>query len=284
MKDYPFRRLLAALLLLFLVWAPAAPASVMVLVHGYLGDGQSFHTAGVVDALTTAGWHYGGDWRYARDGQVRLTDAGEDAERTLYTVTLPASAPLALQADWLSAMIRSAANRHPGQPLILVGHSAGGVVSRLSLVRGGVGPVEHLITIASPHLGTARALQALEATNGGGMFGPFRRILTRQAVGGSTYDAIRHSRAVLVDLTPPSQGNLLGWLNVQEHPDITYDAIVRNTAFRMGGDVLVPAYSQDLNQVPALHGRATVIASPLEHGLAADDARLILQRIAARAG
>jgi triacylglycerol lipase len=59
---------------------------------------------------------------------------------------------------------------------------------------------------------------------------------------------------------------------------------VRNTGFRMGGDILVPAYSQDLNQVPALRGRATVIASPLEHGLAADDARLILQRIAARAG
>jgi triacylglycerol lipase len=71
---------------------------------------------------------------------------------------------------------------------------------------------------------------------------------------------------------------------VQDHPDITYDAVVRNTDFRMGGDVLIPAYSQDLNQVPALRGRATVIASPLEHSLTAEDARLILQRIAARAG
>ncbi len=284
MKDLLPRRLLAALLLLLLIWSPAVPASVMVLVHGYLGDGQSFHKAGVVDALTTAGWHYGGDWRYSQDGQVRLARAGQTGERTIYTVTLPVSVPLALQADWLSAMIRSAANRHPDQPVILVGHSAGGVVSRLSLVRGGVGPVEHLITIASPHLGTVRALQALDATSGGGMFGPFRQILTRQAVGGSTYDAIRHSRAVLVDLAPPTQGNLLGWLNVQDHPDITYDAVVRNTDFRMGGDVLIPAYSQDLNRVPALRGRATVIASPLEHGLAAEDARLILQRIAARAG
>jgi triacylglycerol lipase len=284
MKNLIPARLLASLLLLLLIWSPATPASVMVLVHGYLGDGQSFHKAGVVDALTAAGWHYGGEWRYSQDGKVRLARAGTAGERTLYTVTLPASAPLALQADWLSAMIRSAANRHPDQPVILVGHSAGGVVSRLSLVRGGVGPVVHLITIASPHLGTARALQALEATDGGGIFGPFRQILTRQAVGGSNYDAIRHSRAALVDLAPPTQGNLLGWLNVQDHPDITYDAVVRNTDFRMGGDILIPAYSQDLNQVPALRGRATVIASPLEHGLAVDDARLILQRIAARAG
>ncbi|TVP78077.1 alpha/beta fold hydrolase [Thioalkalivibrio sp.] len=284
MKSLIPARLLAALLFLLLIWSPAAPASVMVLVHGYLGDGQSFHKAGVVDALTAAGWHYGGDWRYSQDGKVRLARAGETGERTIYTVSLPVSAPLALQADWLSAMIRSAANRHPDQPVVLVGHSAGGVVSRLSLVRGGAGPVEHLITIASPHLGTVRALQALEATHGGGMFGPVRRILTRQAVGGSTYDAIRNSPAVLVDLAPPTQHNLLGWLNVQDHPDITYDAVVRNTDFRMGGDILIPAYSQDLNQVPALRGRATVIASPLEHSLTAEDARLILQRIAARAG
>ena len=284
MRDFIPRRLFAALFFLVLIWSPAAPASVMLLVHGYLGDGQSFHKAGVVDALTQAGWHYAGDWRHSPDGKVRLARIGEAGERTIYTVTLPATAPLAQQADWLLAMIRSTANRHPDQPLVLVGHSAGGVVSRLSLVRGGAGPVEHLITIASPHLGTARALQALEATNGGGLFGPFRQILTRQALGGENYDAVRHSRAVLVDLAPPSQGNLLGWLNAQEHPELTYDAIVRNTDFRMGGDILVPAFSQDLNQVPALRGRATVIASPLEHGLSAEDARLILQRIAARAG
>jgi hypothetical protein len=85
-----------------------------------------------------------------------------------------------------------------------------------------------------------------------------------------------------VDLAPPTGGNLLGWLNLQDHPDITYDAVVRNTGFRMGGDILVPAWSQDLNQVPALRGRANVIPSPLEHGLDADDARLILERMATR--
>ena len=277
-------RVFSTLLLLLLIWAPAAPASVMVLVHGYLGDGQSFHRAGVVDALSAAGWHYGGEWRYAADGRVRLANDNGTGERTIYTVTLPATAPLALQADWLTAMRRAAEKRHPDEPITLVGHSAGGVVGRLALVRGGQGSVEHLITIASPHLGTERALQALQATNSGGMFGPFRQILTRQALGGSNYDALRQSQAVLVDLAPPHQGNLLGWLNVQQHPEITYDAVVRNTGFRMGGDILIPAWSQDLNQVPALRGRATVIASPLDHGLDAADAAVILERIAARAG
>lgn len=276
-------RLLAALLLLLLIWAPAAPASVMLLVHGYLGDGQSFHRAGVVDALRAAGWQYGGDWRHSPDGRVRLANGSETAARTVYTVTLPATAPLVLQADWLTAMRREVETRHPDEAIIVVGHSAGGVVGRLALVRGGQGAVEHLITIASPHLGTERALQALQATNSGGMFGPFRQIVTRQALGGSNYDAIRRSQALLLDLAPPHQGNLLGWLNVQQHPDITYDAVVRNTGFRMGGDALIPAWSQDLNQVPALRGRATVIASPLDHGLDAADAAMILDRIAARA-
>jgi triacylglycerol lipase len=277
-------RLQSAFFLLLLIWAPVAPASVMVLVHGYLGDGQSFHRAGVVDALQVEGWHFGGDWRYAPDGRVRLANDSGVGERTVYTVTLPATAPLALQADWLSAMRRATEKRHPGEPITLVGHSAGGVVGRLALVRGGTGSVEHLITIASPHLGTDRALQALQATNSGGMFGPFRQILTRQALGGHNYDALRQSQAVLVDLAPPHQGNLLGWLNVQKHPEITYDAVVRNTDFRMGGDILIPAWSQDLNQVPALRGRATTIPSPLEHGLDPADAKILLERIAARAG
>ncbi|AHE99581.1 lipase family alpha/beta hydrolase [Thioalkalivibrio paradoxus] len=284
MKITTTRRLVGTALLLLLLWSPALPASVMVLVHGYLGDGESFHRAGVIDALQTAGWQYAGDWRPSANGRPELVRKDTAAPNTVYTVTLPATAPLVVQADWLSAMRREIAQRHPGEPVTLVGHSAGGVVARLSLVRSGEGAVEHLITIASPHLGTGRAIQALEATQGGGLLGPFRQILTRQAVGGSNYDALRHSRAVLVDLTPPAQGNLLGWLNAQEHPDITYDAVVRNTGFRMGGDLLVPAYSQDLNQIPALRGRATVTTSPLEHGLEPQDARLILERIAARTG
>jgi len=272
----------ALLLLLFAVGVPTASASVILLVHGYLADGQSFQRAGIVPALESAGWAYAGDWRASTNGQPQRVGTDASGNQVVYTVTLPTTAPLSLQADWLTAMRNAVTRQHPGQPMTLVGHSAGGVVSRLSLVRGGQGSVTHLITIASPHLGTERAIQALQATDNRGLFGPFRQILARQVVGGSNYDAIQHSRSVLVDLAPPTGGNLLGWLNAQAHPDITYDAVVRNTGFRMGGDILVPAWSQDLNHIPALRGRATVIPSPLEHGLDADDARLILDRIATR--
>lgn len=279
MPNLSRKSLLATLLVLILLWSPTAPAAVMLLVHGYMSDGQSFHRAGVVDGLREAGWHDGGEWQFSMDGRVRMTRDNGTGSRTLYTVTLPANAPLALQADWLTAIRHAAESRHPDQSITLVGHSAGGVVGRLALVRGGPGAVSQLITIASPHLGTERAIQALQATNGGGIFGPFRQMLTRQAVGGNQYDTLRHSQALLADLVPPQPGNLLGWLNVQKHPDIQYVAVVRNTGFRMGGDVLVPAWSQDMNQVPALRGRATTIPSPLDHALNATDARLILERI-----
>jgi len=268
------------LLIVLLLWSPTAPAGVIVLVHGYLGSGESFRTAGIVDALTDAGWQDGGDWQAGMNGQVLHPGTTTASEHTVYTVSLPAFAPLILQADWLSAMRLAIAKRHPGEAQTLVGHSAGGVIGRLSLVRSGAGSVDRLVTIASPHLGTARVWQALEATDNRGMFGPFRQLLTRQVIGGEHYDAIRHSRAVLLDLAPPAPGTLLAWLNQQEHPDIHYDAVVRNTDFRIGGDILVPAYSQDLNQVPALRGRASVFPSPLEHGLDVRDAEWLLQRLA----
>ena len=55
MKSKTIRHLLAALLLLlFAAGTSTASASVLLLVHGYLGDGQSFHRAGVIPALESA--------------------------------------------------------------------------------------------------------------------------------------------------------------------------------------------------------------------------------------
>ena len=48
------------------------------------------------------------------------------------------------------------------EKLILVGHSAGGVVARLVVLGNNPYRVDELITIASPHLGTVRAAQGLD--------------------------------------------------------------------------------------------------------------------------
>lgn len=280
----PPRWLIAAILcagLLLTTSAVAASSTVAILIHGYLGSGQSFHQNGVITHFTASGWAYGGDWQAGPSGRPQLQRArASESDLTVYTVTLPAFAPLAIQADWLSSMRGEIQQRHPAADLHFIGHSAGGVVARLSLVRGGHGAVTQLITIASPHLGTPRVWDALRATDNRGMFGPFQQIFTRQALGG-TYDAIRHSWPVLMDLAPPAPGNLLHWLNQQSHPEIQYHAIIRDTGFRMGGDILVPAWSQDMNRVPALQGRSGMTRSPLGHELTPADVPALLDLIAA---
>ena len=79
---------------------------------------------------------------------------------------------------------------------------------------------------------------------------------------------------MLLDLLPAESGNVLFWLNQQPHPNIRYYAVVRQTPFALG-DELVPAYSQDLNNVPALRGRAEVLVTSAGHSLNPNDGVLL---------
>ena len=54
---------------------------------------------------------------------------------------------------------------------------------------------------------------------------------------------------------------------MQPHPDIEYIGIVRGHELTLWGDWLVPAISQDLNNVPALAGRAILLTVPAGHEL-----------------
>ena len=63
-------------------------------------------------------------------------------------------------------------------------------------------------------------------------------------------------------------------MNQQAHPDIVYVSAVRKSPFALGDDV-VPAYSQDMNNVPALRGRANVLYTDAGHGLNPSDGILL---------
>ena len=242
---HELRRLLLALLLA-LQGLPVS-ADLLVLVHGYLGSADSWEESGVNAALTAHGWH-----RVGLSAPVmQEKTAPEKPVRRFYVAELPSLAPLMIQADLLKGQINRLGAAYPAEPVILVGHSAGGVVARLLLVRHGQPHAKALITIASAHLGTGRAIEALQATNDS-----FPIRLVTLAVAGEIYDVVRGSRGVLLDLTPAQPGNLLYWLNHQPHPDITYQSVVR-TGPGGSGDELVPAYSQDMNRaVSYTHLRA----------------------------
>ena len=85
---------------------------------------------------------------------------------------------------------------------------------------------------------------------------------------------------MFVDLVRPRPGSLLFWLNNQKHPDLQYFSIVRGESTVMSGDYIVPGYSQDMNNVPALRGKSTRIAVGTQHGLEVIDGNVIINVLA----
>lgn len=260
-------------LITILLSSLAAKADVMVLVHGYLGSASSWEVSGINSLLDANGWKRGGLVTSAPGTVTPLyVGPGQEAANKVYTVDLPAEAPIAIQTDQFLGMLATIQAIHPGENLIIVGHSAGGIVARTALVTAHVPNVKALITIASPHVGTTRANQAIDITDESGPFG-----VVKSFFGGDGYDMLRRSRGLLHDLAHPYPGSLLYWLNAQYHPDIKYVSVIRITPAGFAGDELVPGYSQDMNNVPGIHGKSAIVLTPAGHTLVADDGMILLQ-------
>jgi triacylglycerol lipase len=250
-------------------------ADVLVLVHGYLSGAQSWDTSGITTILQQNNWQRAGTYVAGPAGVQLIPAPATQAERKFYAVDLPSEAPVLVQVQLLRTVLSAINTTHTGEPVTLVGHSAGGVVARTALVRGGAGNIKTLITIASPHLGTSRAEQALDATDI-----PFPFSMLTDFFGGDGYDTLMRSRSLYVDLVRPRPGTLLYWLNGQVHPDVKYISIVHGQTPAGWGDDVVPAYSQDMNNVPVLQGRSTRVAIPAAHGLEPLDGSVIVNLLA----
>lgn len=264
------RNTLFALLMTF--FSSAASADVLVLVHGYLGSANSWEASGINAILEQNGWNRGGVFKGSLAGPQLLTHAGKEKTNKTYVVDLPSQSPVMIQANLLSGMLNTIRSLHPGEKLFVVGHSAGGVVARMSMITAGSQNISALVTIASPHIGTTRAEDALNVT---GNHGPFN--IVKNVFGGSGYDTLKHSRGLLIDLIRPRPGNMLYWLNAQQHPDIDYVSVVRTNPVGFAGDDLVPGFSQDMNNVPVLKGKSQVFTTPQGHTLVPYDGHTIVQ-------
>lgn len=262
------------LLILLLCINTSANADILLLIHGYLGDATSWEKSGINDELHKNDWLRAGMFRGSPQGPQLYVTEHEESNNLTYVATLPSDAPVAVQADVLKNIIDIINSRHQNENIIMIGHSAGGVVARMALIRHRLNNIKALITIASPHIGTSRADQALNITENHGPFNMVKRF-----VGGDGYSALEHSRGLMYDLRYPRPGNMLYWLNSQPHPDIHYVSVIRLSNKGQVGDYYVPGFSQNMNNVPVLQGRSSVIVTPTSHFLVRDDANTIINAI-----
>ncbi len=258
-----------SLLLSLLLPAPVM-AEVAVLIHGYHSGAQAWESSGVLPVLQQNGWSRAG--LYSSIGPRVQYFAAPDKSSTnkVFVVDLPSEAPVLLQAGLLGTALNDIRQRHPLEPITLIGHSAGAIVARTALVKGNEAGIKRLISIAGPNLGTERTIQALNATDV-----PWPFSMAADFFAGEGYNTVKRSRHLLIDLLPATPGTYLGWLNTQPHPELEYIAIVRGQSLTMSGDWMVPGISQDLNNVVAIAGRAKVITVPSTHELSPIDGAML---------
>jgi pimeloyl-ACP methyl ester carboxylesterase len=244
------RVLLVVLLASCLMAATArAQDTVLVLTHGFMSGDDTWESSGILPALHKANWHSGGRFIALPQGIRNLSQPLEEARRIVYVADLPSEAPLRIQSQAMYRILEwLRTKRHPNASLILVGHSSGGVISRLTMVEHPALQIRALITIASPHLGSdkAEAAQLLGQTPMA-MFAPF--------MGAST---LNRSQALFADLVRARPGTFLYQLNQRPHPEAHYISLVRQSDLPWGGDQIVPSWSQDMTHIPALKDHANV--------------------------
>jgi len=269
------KRILALFLLFAGLFLSQARADILMLVHGYLSGAHSWDNSAIIPALERHGWRRAGVFAAGPHGVRLIPAAGVNAAHKIYSIDLPSEAPVTLQAFQLREALDSISRVHQDEAVYLVGHSAGGVVARAALVRGDNSNIKALITIASPHLGTWRAEQALDVTDI-----PFPFSLVTDFLGGETYHTAQRSRGLYVDLVRPRPGTLLFWLNQVPHPDIRYFSVIHSQVASGSDDYIVPAYSQDMNNIPVLRGKSARISLNAPHELSPLDGTVLVNLLA----
>lgn len=254
----------------------SSQADVLVLVHGWRSNADSWISSGVYSVLVGNGWQDAGMTLVSPASVHLMQPENTTGKNKLYRVSLPAHMGLQAQADLLKLQLNYLRQLHNEDRFIIAAHSAGGVVSRLVLAQQEFPEIKMLITIATPHLGTYRAAEGLDIGHSKPFFcpGPGVEIL-KNFMGGEDYRYLRNSDRLLVDLLPARYGTMLNWLNHQPHPGIQYHSIIKQR-FSSDNDGLVPVFSQDMNNIQALRGRSTAHWSESNHALAPQDGMMIV--------
>ncbi len=257
------------LLLIFLIFSSFnVQARTLVLVHGFTANGMDWRQSGFTQPLLATGWKDGGGYGFSP--QTMLLPRGLNLKGDVFfSVELPSLMNLQAQESLLARYLDHLFSQR-GEVITLVGHSAGGVVARLYTLDPTHKPINGLITIASPHLGTPAANIAHLAGNSPlGMMASF--------VG---EEELQNSRGLLSDLKEERPFNFLYWMNHQPHPNIHYASIIRDNESKtrpLKFDFIVPPYSQNMNNIWALRNRSGIAKTTEGHGLNGKDGLLTVE-------
>jgi pimeloyl-ACP methyl ester carboxylesterase len=245
-----------------------ATAEVLVLIHGYHANGSTWRSHGVIQGLQTYGWVDSGDYFPSPTGSAHRGPR-QQSDKIAITVTLPSEAPIPYQSMVLKHHLNQIKQDFPDQMILMAAHSAGGVVARYYLVHHSDSNIQALFTIASPHLGTAAAeIGSITSDSPLGEAAPMIGLNT-----------VNRSRGLYEDLKRERPGNLLFWLNRQPHPEMTWVSLVRKEEIFGLERLVVPAYSQDMRNIPALGSRALSYRVPGDHELNHTDGILLADMI-----
>jgi len=238
------RKLLLPFLLILIIFSQTATARALIFIQGYEGDGSQWRNHGVTASLVATGWSDGGHlFDNGFNIEIPLRSQHVGGVDQFYTISLPTEAPLMFQLQVLARYVDEINLRHLGEPLILVGHSAGGVLARLYMVQYPLTSVAGMVTIASPHRGAALSEVGLMVGQSPLSWGlPF--------IGA---DSINRSQGLFYDLALEEPGNFLFWLNREPHPVSRYLSVIRS-----GNDWVVTPQSQDMRFVVALRNTGMV--------------------------
>ncbi len=242
-------------------------AKTVVLVHGYLSNASIWNTSGFSQILARNGFVQADAYNFNQWGMMIPRPIAPNID-AFYTVELPAQTNLQTQEGILLQYLQHLYAQRK-EPLTLVGHSAGGLVARLFLLDPKRVPINGLITIATPHLGTPTADIAYLAGNS-----PIGMMISMVGE-----DTLQDSSGLLSDLKEEKPGSFLFWMNRQPYPNIHYASIVRNNKMISKPDkfdFIVPAASQDMNNVWSLRGRSGVAITSSNHALSYQDGWVVL--------
>ena len=266
------KTLLSLCLLLLFVCPMSVNADTLLILHGYLGSNKDWNHSGIVDHLDAAGWSNAGVLKF-NNKLIHSNKPKELRTRRLYTVELTSEQSIVTQSRQFHHYVEYVRKQHVGEQIILVGHSAGGIVARLYMVERPNADLIALITIASPHLGSDKAEYAQAISQ--------ELLAWLELIPG--VDRLYQLQGLFFDLLPNRSDNLIGWLNYQEHPSAQYYSIVRDSVEHQSNiviilqDYIVPSWSQDMNEVYALRGRSKTYHVKGMHNLNKKDAKVLQQ-------